>query len=1386
MLSPLDSQFGPQLAGQFDFTLLFEHVMFTIVPGVVAILAIPFYLNIALRQIRKVRPGILLWLKLVVGLALLATHIASLALWQQASLRSEIATTAAVISLVTSLCILVVLYIAHIYSLQPSALLSIFLTITALLDITKTRSYFRRDDMEAIGSLQISITILKFVLIIFEELSKRSLFYAEQLRSRVAKETASGFWNRYVFGWLNSLLLFGYKNDLTIDNLPNLDEDFNSMKLYDQFTPKWNRVNKTSTLGLLVALVWTTPWQAFKIIIPRLVFVGLLFSQPFLLFRIVSAVQKGERDEEAHALIGATAFIFIGIAISRVLYEHASYRLLTSVRGTLIVAIYDKMHRLPKEKLDELASITLMTTDVPAVEDMMRLQYEIWSSTILVGLGLWSLYLFVGPACFLMLTPGIYSFFASRCLGKFLVVARRAWNEEMESRVAATSNILAQIKGIKSMGLSNAILEFIQEKRQKEVEVSLRDRRTRIWVIGSSSLTSVLSPILVLAGAIFWTRVTNPLGVADIFTVLAIVNIASSPFITLLHSAAQWSAGFASLQRIREFLVLEDHEDPRISLSASAAPVAPSAGSEKTTVDPSRSEKMPFAVHFDLVTVTSKIVGPILKEVNLRIPWGALAMLRGPVNSGKSTFLKCIIGETMADSGVVRVGTKSIAYCSQGSWIQNQTVRNNITGVLDFIEAWYREVLAGCALDVDILAWTNGDLFMTGTGGCNLSGGQKQRVGLARAVYARAEIMVVDDVLSALDPETARSVFANLFGKDGLVHRWNCTVIMTTNQDQLLDNANIIFRLHKGGKVEEQEPDLSNEASLAGSVTEEQQPDHGNSECSDAAPNEPNTTETEVQDTQLPYVKPTTENLELLSAGEGRKYGDWSLYGYFFASTKLSWLISSLCLIAVATTVELMPKIFVRIWYSTNANSRHYLIQLVPRSSEELHLRIAKTAILFSQDMSLTSRNLPVAFLQFAFAVFTILIEVAVIAAGSSYASPIIVLILLLLYGIQFFYLRTSLQLRLLELESTSNLITLFTETSAGIHHIRSFQWQQQFMDRLYYALSKSQKPVYVMFCCQRWLTVVLDLTVAVASIILVAISVDVPVGGVSGAGVGLALLALISFSENASHLIQIWTAFEISLGAISRIRTFCSETPLEKDAIAEPDVTPNWPNAGYLEFNCVSARAEDGTSQKALNDVSLTIRPGDKVGISRRTGSGKSSIFMTILRMVEFTGTITIDGRILTTVPREHLRSRITTFTQDGLELQGSLRFNLYPFAGSSPDDELIESVLQSLGLWEHIQSHGGFDGDIIDMGFSVSQKQKLSLARGILHQKTHDTRTILVDEATSAMDGEANAELQRVLEEVFADCTVLQIAHREDSFRAATLLVKLEAGQLVSAVRV
>ncbi|KAJ6785357.1 hypothetical protein PWT90_03232 [Aphanocladium album] len=1356
MWSPrMDARWGPQLEGEFDFTLLFEQLMLTIVPGGIIILIIPRYLKSAIQSARRVRSGRLLWGKLATGLALLAVQSANLALWQNDSVfRSKIALAASSMSLLASISILGILYITHTYSLQPSSFLSVFLSFTMLSDIVIARSYFRRTGLGANGALQIAMIVLKLVLVVLEEVPKRSLFYDEQHRSSLSREGAAGFWNRATFFWVNSLMMLGFREDLTVEDLPSIGEEFDSVRLFDKFSPNWSRVNKNSSLALPIALLRTVPWELAKVILPRLIFVMLNFSQPFLLLRVVQVVNNGGiHDKAADPLIGATALVYFGTMISRALQAHYNYRAMTSVRGILLVAIFDKMQRLELDVLAESAAVTLMTADTKGVEEIVSLTYEFWSSSLQVGLGLWSLSLFIGKACVLMVIPGICSFAASHFVSKAISKARTNWNADIQERVSATSTVLAQIKSIKAMGISAVVSEYLQKKRETEIQTSMQDRHARLWMFAFAALGNAVTPVIVLGGAYFWTRAEDALTSAEVFTVLTIVAVAADPLIMILQAIMGWTVALASLARIQAFLTSEEYEDTRQE-STAITETEPLSDDKAIAA----SQKSEFAVQTINAGFTAPLKGTVFQAINMKIPWGSQAVVRGPVNCGKSSLLRAIIGERSVTSGTVAVGTRRVAYCNQQPWVQNQTLQAAVIGMAKFVAELYRDVLHGCELDVDISQMPNGDQTMTGTGGCNLSGGQKQRLSLARAVYTQMDILVLDDVLSALDAQTASSIAERLFGPDGLCRRWRSTVIMTTNRPQCLKYADLVYTMDGEGRAELDSSNADPTTSL---------PDNAGSSASSEPEADPEQPSGELKKTQLPSIEAPETNAALQHSKTSHKSGDWSLYSYYLLPAGIFWVASWIVVMAIAALVEKMPMIFIRICAK---------LQFLA------HLDLGFLLSRFSQDMTYTAQDLPIHFIQFTFIFFLVLIEVGIVAAGTTYVAPIILLILLALYIVQVFYLRTSRQLRRLELESSEKLIGHVTEASDGIEHIRSFGWIEEFRAQFHIIVNRSQKPYYLLFCIQRWLSLSLDFVTSVAAVVLTILSIYLP-EKTSDNAIGLAMLTLVSFSTVATWCIKAWTNLETALGAVARIKAFCIGTPLEEDTTEGPQSAEDWPTNGEVTFSdvCASYTDEDGTVRLALDHVTFIIHPGDKVSITGRTGSGKSSIFLAILRLIDFNGHIAFDGRGSTAISRELLRSRCTTLTQDGVILKASVRFNMFPFQGSMPAEEDIVETLQSVELWQHVQRQGGLDANVVEMCFSPSQRQLFFVARAMLHQKTYNTRIILIDEATSAMSQESDRKIQNVMDEAFARCTVLQIAHHPDWLTNINVKISMEFGKMI-----
>lgn len=200
--------------------------------------------------------------------------------------------------------------------------------------------------------------------------------------------------------------------------------------------------------------------------------------------------------------------------------------------------------------------------------------------------------------------------------------------------------------------------------------------------------------------------------------------------------------------------------------------------------------------------------------------------------------------------------------------------------------------------------------------------------------------------------------------------------------------------------------------------------------------------------------------------------------------------------------------------------------------------------------------------------------HVAVIAAGATYAAAIAPIVLLFIYFVQFYYLRTSRQMRHMGLEAKAPLYTHFTETMTGIHHIRAYKWQAQFTLQALTLLDLSQRPYYMMFCIQRWLILVVDLAVMAVAVIVVSFALLFP-STTSAPAIGLALLNIVNFGDAMAILVSSWAKLETSLGAIARTKWFNTKTPVEQSAGGSPDenIREDWPLYGRIDFMNVTAK---------------------------------------------------------------------------------------------------------------------------------------------------------------------------------------------------------------------
>ena len=574
---------------------------------------------------------------------------------------------------------------------------------------------------------------------------------------------------------------------------------------------------------------------------------------------------------------------------------------------------------------------------------------------------------------------------------------------------------------------------------------------------------------------------------------------------------------------------------------------------------------------------------------------GELAVLMGPVGSGKSTILRAILSELQPEHGTVSISDRRIAFCAQDPWIMNISLQQTITGfAMDSAidEQWYKDVIHACALAEDFAMFPEGDQSVPGSKGLTLSGGQKQRLALARAIYSRTKIVVLDDVLSALDAKTEAHVNENLLGTNGILRKLNSTVVLATHSPRPMAFADRVIVLSADGTVLTNGPPV--DGRVADANAQEAEAIAAASEGKQRDPAKPKK--------QPAVKKPSANDVDDLT----RRTGDMAVYHYYFKSLGLWPFIGFVAVTVIYVVATYFPQVWLK-WWSESDGTQFgkyvsvyvvlavvawvfravtlwwMLVYISPASSAKLHLTMLKTAMnapqsffaktdtgpivnRFSQDIGLIDRNLPLSTGRVLTQFCTILAQAALISQGSAFMAVTIPFLLGAVYVLQKIYLLTSRQLRFLDLEGRSPVYTNFLETLAGTPTIRALGWQKDFERINIKRLDQSQRPYYLLYTIQRWLNMVLDLIVAAMAVIVVALALRVTSSSSPGA-IGLALNNILGFSQALRVMVDAWTQLETSLGGIARLKNFEQTVLPEHLPFETRDPGPDWPKDGNVEF---------------------------------------------------------------------------------------------------------------------------------------------------------------------------------------------------------------------------
>ncbi|KAK8115981.1 ABC multidrug transporter [Apiospora sp. TS-2023a] len=1331
-----DNLIGPNVNGcrdDFDFTVKFELVVFSIVPSAIFIvLALWRTFHLSRKPAVVNEPAIQL-----LKSGCITTYLGlQLALLVLVAIRSfdvtAFSVSSTVLRFLAAICIVPLSLLEHSRSARPSVLLNAYLFLTLLFEITQTRTFWLASGTrleKANTALFTASVALKAIILLLEARRKRCFVKWDEKEH--SPEETSGLYSLGVFFWLNRVFIDGYSKILQIDDLYPLDSGMRGKVLDERFAQHADYSKmKGDKYGLLKALCRTLLVELLLPVAPRLMLLGFLFCQPFFIERLLTYLSEPEGPNSsnfAYGFIGAAILIYSGIAVSTALYWYFHYRTLLKARGILVSAVYRKTLEAQIGTSDSTAAITLMSTDIERINVCFRSVHDVWASFFETGLASYLLYRQIGAAFAAPLVVVLCCILGIAIVVRYTGDAQRKWMAAIQRRVGLTSTVIANTKNLKLSGLTQPVANSIQQLRIDEIASGSRFRKLIIASAFCAWTPGVLSPFVTFAFA------SRQLGATKIFTSLSYVILLADPLAMIFQSIPQ-------------------------IISTEKVTSTPGKGS--------RTSGNPSAISISEGSYGWEPENMVLRDINVKFSSSALNIVCGPVGCGKTSLCKALLGEIPFHSGHMHLHTtyRRIGFCDQTPFLSNGTIRHNIIGFSDFDEERYREVLVATMLDVDLETLPSGEMTNVGSNGITLSGGQKQRVSLARALYLQSDLLILDDIFSGLDADTEEQVFQRVFGPDGVARRRHSTVILMTHSVKHLPAADHIVALSIEGTVAEQGT-FTELMAQNGYVTGLGVKSAGSETSSEKlAPT------VDPQGPQGELLRQITVTSVVPDTSKARQTGDRTVYAHYFRS--IGWTVTAFLVFWAACFgfFQGFPNIWLTYWsadaakdyegrswsyyigvYSVLQMSRLItlfiyaylcLITAVNRSGAKLHLDTlitlmhaplrfftttdnGQTTNLFSQDLNLIDMELPNALLNALLGVFEVIAGAAVIMSSAPAIAVSYPFLALLLYFVQRFYLRTSRQMRFLDLEAKSPLYTHFRDTTHGIESIRAFDFTEEDREKNRKLLDTSQRPAYLLVMVQQWLVMVMNFVVMVLCVVLTSLAVKLR----SNSGfTGASLVSLMSFGNQIAYTIVFYTQLETSIGAVSRLRAF-NETVKPEDCDDEDLVVPeNWPEKGEIELKgiCASYNTEvneDKEPDLALKNINLKIAPGEKVAICGRTGSGKSSLIAYLLKLLDplpgKAAIANIDQTPLDRLDRPTLRHRIIAIPQEAVFLPdgSTFRANLDPFRAATETD--CRTVLETVDLWAFVEDRGGLEAGMSAGTFSQGQRQIFSLARAVLRRR-------------------------------------------------------------------
>ncbi len=1233
----------------------------------------------------------------------------------------------------------------------------------------------------------------------------------------------------FLFTRITPFVNKGQKKNIETTDLPPLEKGF--APILNQEV-RVNLCNIGTRWEMLKHILWFSRRDIIILVVLIFVTVILQLAVPILSRRVIDDVQKFVEAKHGMRDMGVTVISLLLCSIGEGVFIQAFYfkslAHIGNISNILRQNIYAKSIRLSlsaKNCLDTGEILNFQGSDTDALSELVMYVVQIVAAIFTIGTVFYFLYQYFGMASLTGVLIVLLLLPISKKLTHLTIRNYRQLMKIKDDRIDLFSQVIGAMRLVKMYAWGEQFYKIISKIRIQELGLLKRDIKIAVVSMVFHNSTAFL-----IGASIFgsYLAMGGTLDAPRVFSSLIFLALIEGP----LGHMTQWVSAIAKAVvgagRIQQFLnqdevSLESFVGIRINADEYAPSIKFSNYSAKFA-----DEGNAVLKNIDFVLDGGQslaIVGPV--------GGGKTALVLSLLNE-----LKCSEGSVcVGGNDPNKVIRKALV--PQSAFILSGSIKYNIVLCDDAIDlARLEKAVNAAQMQHDIKLMPAGIDTEIGENGINLSGGQKHRLNIARAIYHQPNFVLMDDPLSAVDGGTEKKLVDEvIFGCLNETTR----VIVTHRLQYLYKFDKILFMvegmMHAFGTFSELIGTCPEFKDFLAEHTDE-------SKRSEEEPlHKTSSMLSQIHKEDGAFLADGLEDAPLgkLYQDEDRRSGkvNWWTLGFYIksllGSTKKKRLLT-LLIIGAFMGGGLSIPIFQNLWLARWMNKLAETGLLAPGTTQNVSdtwfsytiyfcLGVAGVVFLVMQFLywfmrafkaSQTIHNLALSgVLASPMRFFDTTPQGRILnrfsrdleavehqLSGSSFGAlnqglatlgalvlllylfPIlsvtVIIVLFIYYRLQDKYRKVAREAKRLTSVARSPLFSFFKETLNGIVMIRCFAVQNEFRQRNFDHLYHYQHAFAGQVLYNRWFSTRIPLVAGMVFLsVLGAIIHFSSVGLLAAGSAGLALAYSSRFWGALNWCIRIFSSAESDLTSLERLQHFFSLPPEPRVLKSEIMLPPDWPQSPSIEFKAVYAKY-DRELPFVLEDVNFLIPAGCKAGIVGRTGSGKSTIFQLLFRLINpHSGDIFIDGCDITAVPLERLRQSLAIIPQDPVLFRGTLRENIDRF--NTQTDADLWQVLTELKLRRTIEKlPGGLHAEIAENGsnFSQGEKQLICLCRALLSR----TKIVVLDEATANIDTKTDEIIQQVIRRWFIDRTIITIAHRLDTVKKSDIIIELSNGRVKS----